>query len=91
MGADPAQEKLVGVVAGGIVQVEDGFFVVQGKVQSNVQALLQRGNGSVLGDDPVGFLLDDRFHQIGEVFKMIVKGVAIDAAVFHDVFDGDLV
>ena len=37
------------------------------------------------------FLLHDGFDQGGNIAEMIIEGIAVDAAVLHDVLDGDLI
>ena len=37
------------------------------------------------------FLLHDGFNQGGNIAEMIIEGIAVDAAVLHDVLDGDLI
>ena len=70
--------------------MQHGFPVFQSKANDGMKAILNGVNGRVLPDHPVRLFIDDGLHQLGQILKIIIKGVAVDAAVIHNVPYGDL-
>lgn len=68
-----------------------GAAVVQSVAEGHLAALVQRGDGGVLLNELVGVGGDDLSDKGGDILKMVVKGVAVDAALLHNVPDADLV
>ena len=89
--ADVHQAVLIGLVAGGIVKMQHGRSVLQGKFHGDLQALLQRVDRRVLLHDARGLVLDDLLGQRGNIRVVIIERIAVDAAVLHDVLHRDLV
>ena len=71
--------------------MQRGAPVLEYELYGNVQTFLIGRNARVLFDDEVAFLLGDGLDQIGNILKMIIEGVAVDAALLDDVLDGDFV
>ena len=69
----------------------DQPLVGQGKLGSGNKPLLPGVHIPVQGQRPVGLILQDPGHQGGDIVKMVVECVAVDAAVLHNVLDRDLV
>ena len=66
------------------------FPVFQSKANQRIQTLVGRINSRIATNQLLCFLLGDSFHQIRQVLKIVVKGIAVDSTVIHNVLDGDL-
>ena len=45
----------------------------------------------MLLDEGLDLFSHDLFYQGGQVLKVVVEGIAVDASVLHNVLEGDLV
>ena len=66
------------------------FPVFQRKANQRIQTLFNRINRRIQLNHPLRFLLGDGFHQIRQVLKIVVKGVAVDSTVVINILNGDL-
>ena len=89
--AELHQIALINITIGGIVDMQRGAPVLQDEFHGDVQTFLIGRNARVFSDDEVAFLLGDGLDQIRNILKMIIEGVAVDAALLDDVLDGDFV
>ena len=69
----------------------DGPAIVLCKLKRHCKAFVQRADGRVVRDEPIGLVGNDLRQQRGDILKMIVKGITVDAAVLHDIPDADSV
>ena len=74
-----------------VVDVHDGTLVLQGELKRHVEALVQGRDGGVSLNELLRLLGDDLAQQGGDVVKVVVEGIAVDAAVLHNVTHADLV
>lgn len=65
--------------------------VFRHELHGGIQTRLWRIRVGVLPDDLVSPFGDDLRRKRGNVGKMIIKRVAVDAAVLHDCLDRDLI
>ena len=75
----------------GVVDMHHGAAVAQRIADGHLAALVQCGDGGILLDEPVGVGGDDLSDEGGDILKMVVKGVSVDAAFFHNIPDTDLI
>ena len=85
------QVPLEYVPAQGVVDVVDRPLILGHELHDGVAPLLRRGDGGVPLDHDGGLLPDDLLQQGGQVFKMVIKRVAIYAAVLYNILNGDLI
>jgi hypothetical protein len=71
--------------------VIDGPLVLGDKLHNSLAALLHRVNGGVPGHHSGGLLADDLLQKGGQIFEMVIKRVAIHAAVLYNIFNGDFI
>lgn len=87
--AQAHQRPLHDFAVHGIVDVQHGAPVFENILNADGQALLKRRHIGMAGNNVIGLLLDNRLQQRGNVGKMIVEGIAVDAAFVHDVPNRD--
>ena len=75
---------------GRLVDVQHRLPVLQGEAGGGLQAVRQGQGRALGGDDAVRLVRDEFFQQSGDVPKVIIKGVPVDAALLDNVLDGDL-
>ena len=74
-----------------MINVHHRPLILQREPEGHVEALVQGGDGGVGADQLLRLLGDDLAQQGGDIAEVIVKGVAVDAAVLHNVPHADLV
>ena len=84
-------ERLVASAAANALGVKTGDIREVELLRRSVDALVDGVYGSVLRDGLIRHLRNDLLQKRGDVLKMIIEGIAVDAAVLDDLFDGDLV
>ena len=70
--------------------MHDRAPVFRHELHGGVQTRLWRVRIGVLPDDLIGAFGDDLCRKRGNVCKVIIKCIAVDAAVLHDRLDRDL-
>ena len=82
---------LVNIPVGGIVDVQHRPPVLLNFLNGQPDTFLIGADGGMSLEQLRRFLLHDGFDQGGNIAEMIIEGIAVDAAVLHDVLDGDLI
>ena len=80
---------LIHIPVDGIVDMLHRLAVLQRKLERQLGALIQRADGGIGGDETIHLLLDDLLNEGGNILIMVVKGVAVDAAILHDAAHAD--
>ena len=89
--ADLHQVKCNSVMADRTVHVHNCAPVFRHELHGSVQTRLRRVRIGVLPDDLVSAFGNDLRRKRGNVSKMVIKRVAVDAAVLYDCLDRDLI
>ena len=71
--------------------MHDDPTTLQSKIDHTLKAFPKGIDDEALLNDSIGILHEDRIDEGRQVFKMIIEGIAVDAAVLHDILDGDFV
>ena len=88
--ADARKLALVGLAAAGIADVQHGAPVFHGEIHRRVQTGLHGLLAQPLGQNAVGVFLKDLHDQRLKILIVVIKRVAVDAAVLHHVAHRDL-
>ena len=88
--ADLPEIVLENIAVDGFIDVQDRAAVPGAEVHHGVDGLLHRADVRIVRDEPVRLLPHDLLDQRGDVLVVIIKGIAVDAARFHDVLHRDL-
>ena len=78
------------VPAQGVVDVVDGPAVFHHQLDDGVGAFLHGGHGGVLLDEVLHLFPHHLLHQGGQILEVVIKRIAVNAAVLHDILHGDL-
>ena len=73
-----------------MINVHDRFPVFQGEADGYIKAFIQGADGGIAADELVALFGEDGLQQGGDVLKVVVKGIAGDAAAVGDHADTDL-
>ena len=81
---------LVDVAVHRVIYVADRALVFGGDVENSLDAFVKAVYGREACDYVIHLLLDYLAYKGGDVLKMVVKRVAVDAAVLDDIANADL-
>lgn len=74
-----------------MINVHDEGLVLLHQIENRKETLLPRGIGFAVLEGFVGIFKASPLDEVGHILEMIIKSLAINPAVFHDVRHGNLV
>ena len=66
------------------------FPVFQCKPYGGIETVLDGLNRGMFLNHPIRILVNNRFYQLGNILKIIIKGVTVNTTGIHDIPDSDL-